>query len=219
MLFGPITAAPVYVVDDDALVRQSTQFLLATLGINCRTFGDGAAFLEAVEQLPDGCLLVDRVMPGIGGLEVVHTLHALQRQMPIILMTAATTASGRRRTDNIGPHTLLEKPFEESALLNALGSGFEMLAFGSEQDAANARAAVAQLTPLQTVILRGLIAGLDTPALAARLGLAETRVRRNRVALKARIAARDVDHAIAIGKRAGVPPLQAADDWDKPLWW
>ncbi|WP_157134495.1 response regulator transcription factor [Sphingomonas sp. PAMC 26605] len=219
LLFGPIASAPVYVVDDDALVRESTQFLLATLGISSRTFADGAGFLDAVEQLPDGCLLVDRVMPGVGGLEIVHALHARQRQMPIILMTAATNTPSRRLADTIGPHTLLEKPFAESALLTALGSGFERLAFGSEQDAANARDVVAQLPPLQTTILRGLIAGLDTPALAERLGLAETRVRRSRVALKARIGARDVHHAIAIGRRAGLPPLPAHDDEKAPSRW
>lgn len=217
MLFGQITSAPVYLVDDDALVRESTAFLLGTMDISCRTFADGAGFLDVVRDLPDGCLLIDQVMPGISGSQVIRRLRALRRTMPIILMTAATDASRRRLDETIGAHTVLEKPFEEGALLTALGSGFEMLAFGSDGDATNARALVAALTPLQTLILRGWIAGMDTPALARRLGLTESIVRRNHVALKERIAARDVQHAIVIGKRAGMRPWQPPHDRETPV--
>lgn len=211
LLFRPITVPPVYLVDDDAIVRQSTAFLLDTIGIACRAFDDGAAFLAEIDALPDGCLLIDRVMPHVGGLEVIHRLNALDRKMPIILMTAATSPSRLRLAENIGPHALLEKPFDETALVAALENGFEVLA-GSDTDATGACAAVALLTPDQTLILRGLIAGMDTAALALRLSVPETMIRRNRVALKQRIAAGDVHQAIAIGERAGLAPLQPYDD-------
>lgn len=212
MLFSPITVPPVYLVDDDAIVRESTAFLLGTIGIGCRAFDDGAAFLAEIDALPDGCLLIDRVMPHVSGLEVIHRLTALDRKMPVILMTAETSGSRRRLVESIGPHALLEKPFEEAALLTALENGFDALATGSDIDA-TARDAVVQLTQNQTLILRGLIAGMDTAALALRLSLPETLVRRNRVALKARIAATDVHDAIAIGKRAGLAPLPPYDGW------
>lgn len=214
LLFSPITAPPVYLVDDDALVRKSTAFLLDTIGIGCRSFDDGAAFLAEIEDLPDGCLLIDRVMSHVSGLEVIHRLNALDRKMPIILMTAETVGSRLRLAENIGPHALLEKPFDETALVSALENGFEVLASGSEPDATSARDLVALLTPNQTRILRGLIAGMDSAALALRLSVPETLIRRDRVALKARIAATDVHHAIAIGTRAGLVPLQPDDAWN-----
>ena len=214
MLLGHFTPPPVYLVDDNAMVRESTVFLLGTNGLQCRAFGDGASFLDEIPNLPDGCLLIDRLMPRVSGVEVIQQLKAIERKMPIILMTAATNASRGDLDETIGPHTLLEKPFEENALLSALDSGFQMLAKGADNEATDAREVVANLTANQTLILRGLIAGLDTAALATRFGIAEPLVRRNRVALKARIAATDVHHAIAIGRRAGLLPLRPQDDWE-----
>ncbi len=201
-------------MDDNALVRDSTVFLLGTNGVQCQAFDDGSSFLAEVHNLPDGCLLIDRLMPRVSGIEVIQRLSAIDRKMPIILMTAATNASRSDLDENIGPHILLEKPFEEDALLSALENGFQALALGVEGDATYARDVVAHLTSNQTLILRGLIAGMDTAALAARFGIAESLVRRNRVALKARIAATDVYQAVAIGKRAELLPLRQQDVWE-----
>lgn len=213
LLLSQSPAPPVYLVDDNALVRDSTVFLLGTNGVKCRAFDDGAAFLAEVENLPDGCLLIDRLMPRVSGVQVIQWLNAIERRMPIILMTAATNTSRTDLAETIGPHTLLEKPFEEDALLSALENGFQVLAFGAESDATNARDLVAHLTSNQTLILRGLIAGMDTPTLATRFDIAEPLVRRHRVALKERIAATDVHHAVAIGRRAGLSPLHPRDAW------
>jgi FixJ family two-component response regulator len=213
--FEQSLSPPVYIVDDNALVRESTVFLLGTNGVRCRAFDDGASFLAEVQDLPDGCLLIDRLMPRVSGVEVIQRLSAINRKMPIILMTAATNSSRTELDENIDPHMLLEKPFEEDALLSALETGFKELALGAEGDATNVRDVVAHLTSNQTLILRGLIAGMDTAALALRFGVAESLVRRNRVALKARIAATDVYHAVAIGRRSGLLPLQHEDVWEK----
>lgn len=216
LLLERFTAPPVYLVDDNARVRESTAFLLSTNGLQCRAFNDGASFLAEVDNLPDGCLLIDRLMPRVSGVQVIHQLNSIDRKMPIILMTAATNASRSDLDEAIGPHTLLEKPFEEDALLSALENGFQALASGAGSDATNARDVIAQLTANQTLILRGLIGGMDTRALAARLGITEPRVRRNRVALKERIAATDVHHAIAIGRRAGLLPLPQQNRQQNP---
>ena len=211
---GPVGSAarPVYLVDDDRSVRESIEFLLATVGVTCRSFEDGGEFLAEIAELPDGCVLIDQVMPQVGGLQVMHQLRQIGRTMPIILMTAATNASRRHLTEEIGPHALLEKPFDEDALCRALETSFERLGGGAE---ISAQHAVEQLSAQQVTVLRGLIAGIRTAGLARLLRLEETRVRQIRVALKERLGATDIHHAIAIGESAGLQPLRPDHEWKR----
>ncbi len=200
---------PVYLVDDDKVVRESIDFLLSTVGLNCRMFENGASFVAEVADLPDGCLLLDLMMPQVDGLDVMRHLVATGRRMPIILMTATTNVSIMRLATSISPHVLLEKPFDEEDLFAAIKDGFDVLDRGrSEIDAEAARAVVAELSHDQITILRGLIADIDTPALARRLGVSEVSMRRDHLSLRERIGARDVHHSIAIGLLAGLLPLE-----------
>lgn len=153
-------------------------------------------------------------MPHVNGIEVMRQLRAGGCNLPVVLMTAAANTSVIRLGDEIGPYRLLEKPFDEGCLFAALEEGFAMLAQGvSLLPADGERAAVAQLAAPQLVMLRGLVAGMGTAAIAAYLGISMLRARRMDVALRERIGAKDVYHAAAIGRRAGLRPLRLQEDW------
>ncbi|MHB9880333.1 response regulator transcription factor [Pacificimonas sp. ICDLI1SI03] len=198
----------VYLVDDDPGVRDSTAFLLDTMSIKNHAFERGEAFIEALDELSDGCLLLDLMMPGAGGFEVMRDLAARKRPMPVILMTAASSAWTIRLAPGIGPFKLLEKPFAEDMLLGAIEDAFEMLGKGTcSSRAAQAKEGIARLSAGQFLLLRGLISGMDTPELCQRLDMSELEVRRMRARVQERIGAPDIYRAMEIGEAAGLLPL------------
>jgi len=80
----------VFVVDDDAAMRDALAQLLETAGLQVEAHADGPAFLAAFESNRRGCLLLDMAMPGINGLEVQAALNARGLTIPTIFLT--TTA-------------------------------------------------------------------------------------------------------------------------------
>lgn len=207
-------AFPVYVVDDDEVVAESIAFLLSTAGIDSRRFDDGRAFLDKLPGLAAGCILLDLVMPQVNGIDVMRQLLATGCTMPVVLMTAAANTSAMRMSAGVSPHRFLEKPFDEDSLFAALEDGFAMLAQRAPAShGTRSQAVVAQLPAHQQVMLRGLIAGMGTAAVAAYLGISMVRARRMHLALREQIGAKDVYHAAAIGKQAGLQPLRIKEDW------
>jgi two-component system response regulator FixJ len=117
----------VYVVDDDAQVRQSTCFLLSSHDIACRTFADGETFLGEMDHLQPGCVLLDIYMPGSTGLEVQAHMTGEANRLPVIAMSGHTDEELTRNALSMGAVKVLEKPFAEEALMAALETCFAKL--------------------------------------------------------------------------------------------
>lgn len=113
-------ASPVYIVDDDGSVLESTRFLLDSLGIESRAFSDPLAFIGEAAELPPGCVLTDFNMPGMSGVELQLALRDRGIFWPVILMSAH---SSRKIVEELpGPEMLdfLDKPFTLARLSEAL---------------------------------------------------------------------------------------------------
>lgn len=135
MLHSSMTSAPgnesddhkVYVIDDEPSLRESSCFLLATLGLACVQYPGGREFLADVERLEPGCILLDVSMDEMNGLEVQRELLRRSIDWPIILMSGhgdvPTVVEGVKK----GAVEFLEKPFTEEQLLTALHRGFVRL--------------------------------------------------------------------------------------------
>ena len=112
----------VYVIDDDAAVRNSICMVLETYGMSGRPYASGAAFLA---DLPGkhGCLLVDVDMPKMNGLELLDRLRGCGIAMPVIIMTGGLTARIREVADRTGA-ALLRKPFRPGELIAYIEKAF-----------------------------------------------------------------------------------------------
>jgi FixJ family two-component response regulator len=110
------------IVDDDPLVRDGIGDLVASLGYRCLTFASSEEFLESSQVSNTVCLITDLHMPGLNGLDLQQ--HLLQEGycMPIIFVTAFPDVKTRERALRAGAIAYLSKPFEESSLINAVGS-------------------------------------------------------------------------------------------------
>ena len=84
-------ATTVYVVDDDAGMLESTQWLLESVGLNVEAYSDGRKFLDAVGNKKAGCVVLDVRMPGLGGLNVQEELQKRGLDLPIIFVSGRAT--------------------------------------------------------------------------------------------------------------------------------
>jgi FixJ family two-component response regulator len=109
----------IFVVDDDPAILHSTRFLLEGEGFSVRAFRSGLDLLEAFPGPEPRCVLLDQVMPGLPGLEVVGRLRDLDAQIPVILITGHPDPAIRTRARAVGI-PLMEKPFVFETLLDMI---------------------------------------------------------------------------------------------------
>lgn len=118
---------PVYVVDDSAPMRSLLAALCGDWGITCRCFENGELFLEALDGLEPGCILLDMHMPRRSGLQIQAELERRGSTMPIVAITGHGDVDMAVESMKMGALDFLEKPFEEEVLREAIGRGFSRL--------------------------------------------------------------------------------------------
>lgn len=115
-----MTKAIIYIVDDDAEVRESMCFLLRSLGHTCHGYASGKDFLGSVLTLEPGCILLDFRMGGLTGLQVLSEIRWLELDWPVVIMTGHGDASVAAKALALGAIEFLEKPFGHDLLANVL---------------------------------------------------------------------------------------------------
>jgi FixJ family two-component response regulator len=119
---GPHPAArrPVYVIDDDPSMERSLGRLLTVSEWQVQSFASAEAFLEDLDKLSRGFLVVDVQLPGISGLELLERLRESSQAWPAVVMSGSDDESIEREALRLGARTFLHKPFAPQALLDAL---------------------------------------------------------------------------------------------------
>lgn len=114
------SAHTVYVVDDDAGMLESTQWLLESVGLQVQPYTDGRQFLNTVDPDHTGCVVLDIRMPGLGGLNVQEELQKRGSQLPIIFLSGHADVPIVVRAFKSGAFDFIEKPFNEQLLLDSV---------------------------------------------------------------------------------------------------
>lgn len=115
----------VYVVDDDAAVREAMDSLIRSAGFNVRTFESARDFLESRHSGGPACLVLDVGLPGLNGLELQRELTRAEFHVPIIFVTGQADVPMSVRAMKAGAVEFLTKPFREEDLLGAIGQAIE----------------------------------------------------------------------------------------------
>jgi len=110
------------VVDDDESVRESLPDLLREFGFAARAFSSAEEFLASDCVSQTRCLILDVAMPGMTGPELQRELTLRRQEIPIVFITAYGDETVRRRLLEDGAVECLFKPFNESALIEALNA-------------------------------------------------------------------------------------------------
>jgi FixJ family two-component response regulator len=120
---GPVSPTMVLVVDDDPAVRNSLKFSLELEGFAVRLYADGRELLDDPHLPTYGCLVIDQVMPGLLGLDVVAALRNRGVTSPAILITPHANPKVRQNAATAGV-TVIEKPFFGNTLIDAIRASF-----------------------------------------------------------------------------------------------
>ena len=115
-----VKKALISILDDDASVRESTQFLIRSVGFRAEVFSSAGDFLNSDQIEETGCLILDVRMPGMNGLELQQQLAKEKRPIPIIFITAHADDNEEKRARKAGAVEFLRKPVDEEKLLKAI---------------------------------------------------------------------------------------------------
>ncbi|MBW8459043.1 MAG: response regulator [Thiobacillus sp.] len=163
----------VFVVDDDAAMRDALVELLETAGLQVEAHADGPAFLAAYEADRTGCLLLDMAMPGMTGLEVQAALNTRGLTIPTLFLTGHGDIPMAVRAVQTGAVDFLEKPIQGAALLErvqrALALDLEWRqTLGRTQDI---QQHYARLSSRERECMTFIAAGLTSKEIARELGI------------------------------------------------
>jgi FixJ family two-component response regulator len=171
----------VYVVDDDASVREALSSLLRANGKQVQIFTSGQDFLNFPRHDSCACLILDLRMPGMNGLQV-QELIAAQTTIPVIFITGRGDIPSTVTAMKGGAVDFLTKPIDESALLACIKKALEqdrkLRVDMLEQESLLAR--YRSLTPREQQVLPLLVGGLLNKQAAGELGITEYTVQIHR---------------------------------------
>jgi two-component system response regulator FixJ len=163
----------VHVVDDDAAVRDSLQFMLEAADLRVRPYESATALLDRLTELELGCIVTDVRMPGMTGLELIAQLKARGATHPVVVLTGHADVALAVEAMKAGVVDFIEKPFDEAALLRAvrqaLRLGEDVASRSAERAEVEAR--IARLTPREQDVFEALAAGESNKSAAIKLGI------------------------------------------------
>ncbi len=197
----------VYIVDDDAAVRDSLALMLGLAGYRTAVFADAEAFLAAYRPDWSGCIVADLRLPGASGLELQAELHAAGSALPFIIITAHGDVPTARTAFRARAVDFLEKPFQRSQLFAAIESSFagEARRLSRSQAQAQASERLASLTAREREVLDQAARGLHAKEIAANLGISPRTVEVHKARIMAKLGVRNVAELVRIALDATPP--------------
>jgi FixJ family two-component response regulator len=196
----------VYVIDDDASMRESLKSLLRSVGLRVETFGAAPDFFE--KKLPDVaiCLVVDVRLPGLSGLDFQAELSKANIDVPIIFITGHGDIAMTVKAMKAGAVEFLAKPFRDQDLLDAVKLALEMDEAKRRRREASAvvRARFEALTPREQEVMSLVTAGLLNKQVAAEIGVSEITVKVHRGNVMRKMKANSLADLVLIADMLGI---------------
>jgi FixJ family two-component response regulator len=156
-----ITAAMVFVVDDDPHIRASIQGLLKSVGLRSETFATGQEFLRSKRPETPSCLVLDVRLPGVNGLDFQRQLTEAGVRIPIIFITGHGDIPMTVKAMKSGAVEFLTKPFRDQDLLDAIHQALERDRISRQQqsDSAELRNCFESLTTREREVMALVVCG------------------------------------------------------------
>jgi FixJ family two-component response regulator len=172
----------IFVVDDDASVRDAISNLLDSVGLHAQVFGSTEDFWRAPRPDVPSCLVLDVRLPGVNGLDFQEALEKAGVFIPIVFITAHGDVPMTSRAMKAGAIEFLMKPFQKEDLLAAIHQGLERDRLWREEHAqiSALRERYQQLTAREREVMDLVVTGIINKQIGAQLGLSEVTVKIHR---------------------------------------
>jgi len=199
--------AIVYVVDDDARVREALQALLRASNRRVETFASASEYLRSVRSANvSSCLILDIDMPEMSGLELQQKL-ATQDGPPIIFLTGYGDIPSTVKAMKAGASEFLTKPFDDVDLLRAIDEALHTsdLARAARAEVAEIERRYTLLTPRERDVLPYVVAGLLNKQTAGELGTSEITIRIHRGQIMRKMEAESLADLVRMAAKLNIP--------------
>ena len=196
----------VYVIDDDAAMRDSLSFLLDAANFDVTLFENAVKFLEGLSKLDFGCVVSDVRMPGIDGIELLKRMKELDSPFPIVIITGHGDVPLAVEAMKLGAVDFLEKPFEDDRLVAMIELAIRQGEPAAKDEAATRDIAerVATLSPRERQVMEGLIAGLSNKMIARNYDISPRTIEVYRANVMTKMQASSLSELVRLAMRAGL---------------
>lgn len=203
----PAESSPiVFVVDDDASVREALKSLLRSVDLRVETFGSASEFLQS--RLPEApaCLVLDVRLPGLSGLDLQTELAKAGIGSPIVFLTGHGDIPMSVRAMKAGAVEFLTKPFREQDMLDAIQVALEKDRSRREQEkkTSELRKLYDSLTSREQEVIGLVTAGLLNKQIAAEIGVSEITVKVHRGNVMRKMGARSLADLVIMADALGI---------------
>jgi len=201
----------VYVVDDDASIRDSLTLLLGLGGYTTKSFADAESFLAEFHPRVAGCVVADLRLPGMSGLDLQAKVREQGGRIPFVVITAHGDVPAARAAFRAQAVDFIEKPFEAAQLTTAIDAAFEQERRRSQH--AEGQRALAdkleRLTVREREVLRKAAEGLHAKEIGAALGISPRTVEVHKTRIMEKLEVRNIGELVRFALAA------EGEDWKK----
>jgi FixJ family two-component response regulator len=200
---SPKDSPLVYLVDDDAAIRDSLSMLLASVDLEHAVFASALEFLEAYDRERHSCLVTDIRMPGLSGLELQQRLNEQRADIPVIFITGHGDVPMAVNAMKSGAADFIQKPFRDQDLIDrihkALATDREARKWRAQEREIRER--IAELTPRETEVMQRVVRGQANKVIAMDLGVSQRTVELHRARVMHKLKMRSIAELVsAVGK-------------------
>ena len=191
-------ALTVYVVEDDAGMRDAVGLLLRSASFDVRSYSNAESFLNEVDCSEPICLLTDVRLPEMDGIALFRYLVGLGTEPAVVVITGHGDIPMAVAALKEGVVDFVEKPFDPAMLLDSVRDASRRAAASHERKVVAADIATrrASLTPRETDILALLMEGHPNKVIAGKLGMSIRTTEHHRARIMEKLGARSISHLI-----------------------